>query len=54
MPAPELVPGMISDFARYPNQPGTSLNVGNINYATLRMQAALQRLQNMEEYQPNQ
>ena len=54
VPIQQKVRQFFADFAKYPNQPGSSLNVGNINYATLRMQEALQRLQNMEEYQPNQ
>jgi arylsulfatase A-like enzyme len=54
IPVQQKVRQFFADFAQYPNQPGTSLNAGNINYGTLRMQEALQRLQNMEEYQPNQ
>jgi arylsulfatase len=54
VPIQQKVREFFADFAQYPNQPGANLNVGNINYGTLRMQEALERLQNVEEYQPNQ
>ena len=54
VPVQQKLRQFFADFAQYPYQPGTSLNAGNINYGTLRMREALQRLQNIEEYQPNQ
>ena len=54
MPIQSKVKQFFANFAQYPNQLGSSMNAGGINYGTLRMQEALQRLQNVEEIKPNQ
>jgi len=41
-----------SDFNQFPFQEGNSLNASNINYGTLRQQAALQRLKDLERLTP--
>ncbi len=41
-----------ADFNQFPFQEGSSLNAGGINYGTLRQQAALKRLQEIERMTP--
>ncbi len=41
-----------SDFDKFPYQEGSTLNASNINYGTLRQQAALQRLNELERLAP--
>ncbi len=41
-----------SDFDKFPYQEGSTLNASNINYGTLRQQAALQRLNDLERLAP--
>jgi len=41
-----------SDFNQFPFQEGSTLNASNINYGTLRQQAALQRLKDLERFAP--
>jgi arylsulfatase len=53
VPVQQKVKEFFGDFAQYPYQAGSSLTVSNINYGTIRMQEALQRLQKMEEYAPS-
>jgi arylsulfatase len=42
-----------ADFHDYPYQPGSALNMGNINYGLLRQQEALERLKKVESLHPN-
>jgi arylsulfatase len=41
-----------ADFDEFPNQDGSSLNAGGINYSTLRAADALKRLKEMERFAP--
>jgi len=41
-----------SDFDQFPYQQGSSLNAGAINYAMLRQQDALRRLNELERLTP--
>jgi arylsulfatase len=41
-----------SDFDQFPYQQGSSLNAGGINYAMLRQQDALRRLNELERLSP--
>ena len=41
-----------SDFNQFPYQQGSSLNAGGINYALLRQQDALRRLNELERLTP--
>jgi arylsulfatase A-like enzyme len=42
-----------SDFDQFPSQQGSSLNAGGINYGTLRQEAALKRLKELETMAPH-
>jgi arylsulfatase len=53
VPIGSLVKNFFSDFEKYPYQPGTALNAGNISYATLRTRDALQRLSELENLHPS-
>ena len=52
VPVQAKVKEFFADFDQYPYQAGTSLNAASINYGTLRMKEALQRLEKMEEFSP--
>ena len=52
VPVQAKVKEFFADFDQYPFQAGTSLNAASINYGTLRMKEALQRLEKMEEFTP--
>ncbi len=41
-----------ADVDQFPSQPGSSLNAGGINYGTLRQEAALKRLKELETMTP--
>ena len=52
VPVQQKVKQFFADFAQYPNQPGTSLNAGNINYGTLQALQAMKRLKELETLRP--
>jgi arylsulfatase A-like enzyme len=53
VPIQGKVKEFFSDFDQFPYQTGSSLNAGNINYAMLRQQDALKRLNELERMKPN-
>ena len=53
VPVGNLVKKFFSDFESFPYQTGTALNAGNLNYATVRTQDALQRLTQLENLHPS-
>ncbi|MDM9620877.1 arylsulfatase [Rhizobium sp. S96] len=52
VPVQGKIKDFFSDFDKYPYQEGSSLNASGINYAMLRQQAALQRLNELERLAP--
>jgi len=52
VPIQGKVKEFFSDFDQYPYQTGSSLNPGGINYALLRQQDALKRLNDLERLKP--
>jgi len=52
VPVQGKIKEFFSDFNDFPYQAGNSLNAGNINYAMLRQQDALRRLNELERLTP--
>ena len=52
VPVQNKIKDFFSDFDQFPYQPGSSLNAGGINYAMLRQQDALRRLNELERLTP--
>ncbi|WP_439136147.1 arylsulfatase [Pseudomaricurvus sp.] len=52
VPIQQQIKNFFSDFNDYPNQSGSSLNAGNINYDLLKKQDAIKRLKNLETMKP--
>ncbi len=52
VPVQGKIKDFFSDFDKFPYQEGSSLNASGINYAMLRQQAALQRLNELERLAP--
>ena len=52
VPVGQKLKQFFADFEAYPYQTGTALNTGNINYQTLRLREALDRLEKVEELMP--
>lgn len=52
VPIQQKVKEFLATIPGYPFQEGSSLSASNISYATLKAQAALKRLQDIEEYTP--
>jgi arylsulfatase len=52
VPVQGKIKDFFSDFDKFPYQEGSSLNASGINYAMLRQQAALQRLNDLERLAP--
>ena len=52
VPIQGTVKEFFSDFEQYPNQSGSSLTAGNINYGMLRQQDAMRRLNELERLMP--
>ena len=50
VPIQTQIKKFFSDFHDYPNQLGTSLNAGGINYGMLKQQEALKRLKEVETF----
>ena len=48
----EIEEEFFADFMKYPYQLGSSLTVSNINYQTLRVAEAMQRLGKIKELAP--
>jgi arylsulfatase A-like enzyme len=52
VPIQGKIKDFFADFAQFPHQEGSSLNASGINYAYLRQQEALNRLQELERLTP--
>ena len=52
VPVQNKIKEFFSDFDQFPCQQGSSLNAGGINYALLRQQDALRRLNELERLTP--
>ena len=52
VPIQQKVKEFLGTIPGYPFQEGSSLSASNISYATLKAQAALKRLQEIETYAP--
>ncbi|MBB3542535.1 MULTISPECIES: arylsulfatase [unclassified Rhizobium] len=52
VPVQAKIKDFFSDFTQFPYQEGSSLNASGINYALLRQQAALKRLNDLERLAP--
>jgi arylsulfatase len=52
VPIQQKIKEFFSDFEQFPHQEGSSLNAGNIGYATLRQAEAMKRLKELESLHP--
>ena len=52
VPIQGKIKDFFADFDQFPSQPGSSLNAGDINYGTLRQEAAMKRLRELESMTP--
>jgi arylsulfatase len=52
VPIQQRIKAFFSDFEQFPHQEGSSLNAGNIGYATIRQAEALKRLKELESLHP--
>ena len=52
VPIQQKIKAFFSDYEQFPHQEGSSLNAGNIGYATVRQAEALKRLKELESLHP--